>query len=383
MLWRYYPVYLSYFYQKHTEVLDFPYEEHRQRLFDDHFGWPADLSQYMNQQGIETEFVIANAETLQKKWAKEKGFKKFNEHSWEKAVALEQIRRFRPDVLWIPNPTEKVSFYLDGAEGYYKKLMFLLSHEIPKADILERAEYLIAPHPERILKHHPEQRNLVKVHAGFSPKVLNQLGAVKKEYDIVFLGSITPEHQRRAEILAYLIENGIELKVFGAIPDFGRNDMLKGGLKDLRKGKYKQGIKSLAKSFSGSTYKRNVETIKTVLKPSVFGMEYYRTLAEAHLGLNIHIDMAENQFSGNMRMFETTGVGTCLITEDVETNAEIFESGKEIMTFDSKEHLLDLLQGIDFESKQIQDIACAGQQRTLRGHSIDRMFDEIRDIIDK
>lgn len=382
MLWRYYPIYLSYFYQKYPEVLDLLFEEHRQRLFDDHFGWPADLSQHMNQQGIDTEFIIANAESLQKKWAKEQGFKNFNERNWEKAIALEQIRRFRPDVLWIPNPTEKASLYLDGAEGYYKKLMFWLGHdEIPKGDILQRADYLITPHPERILKHHPQVRNLVSVHAGFSPKILNQLGAVKKKYDIVFLGSITPEHQRRVEILSYLIKNGIDLKIFGTILGSGRKYMLKGGGKDLRKRRYKQGVKSLAKSFWGSTYMKNVATIKTVLKPAVFGMGYYRTIAQARVGLNTHGDVEENH--GNMRMFETTGVGTCLITEDVEANAEIFGSGKEIMTFNSKEHLLDLLQKVDFQSKQIQDIAYAGQQRTLRDHSIDRMFNDIRKILDE
>ena len=381
MLWSYYPIYLSYFYQKYPEVFDLPFKEHRQRFFDDHFGWPADLSQYMNQQGIDTEFIIANAEILQKKWAKEQGFKNFNERNWEKAIALEQIRRFRPDVLWIPNPSEKVRFYLDGAEGYYKKIMFWLGHEIPKADILERADYLITPNPERILKNYPQVRNLVKVHPGFSPKVLDRLRVVNKKYDVVFLGSITPEHQRRAGILSYLIENGIDLKVFGTILGTGRKYMLKGGVKDLRKGRYKQGIKSLAESFWGSTYMKNVATIRTALKPAVFGMGYYRTITQARVGLNIHIDMTENH--GNMRMFETTGVGTCLITEDVETNAEIFEPGKEIMTFNSKEHLLDLLQRIDFQSKQIQDVAYAGQQRTLRDHSIDRMFNEIRDIIDK
>jgi len=381
MLWDYYQIYLNYFYQKYPEVSGLSFEEHRQRIFDDHFGWPADLSLYMNQQGIETEFIIANAETLQKKWAKEQGFNSFNEHNWEKVIAHRQIRRFRPDILWKANPSDEFSSFLDDAEGYYKKIMFWLGHEVPRLDLLERADYLITPYPERIRKHYPQLKNLKSAHAGFSQTVLDHIGAVKKQYDIVFLGNITPEHQRRAEILAYLIQNGINLKVFGGMPGLGRKYMLKRGIGSLKSGEFGKGIKFLAKSFWGSSYKKNVETIKTVLKPAVFGMDYYRTLTQAHIGLNIHIDLAENQFSGNMRMFETTGVGTCLITEEVEANTEIFEPGKEIMTFNSKEHLLDLLQGIDFESQQIRDIAYAGQQRTLKEHSIKRMFENIRSVI--
>ena len=381
MLWDYYPIYLSYFYQKYPEVLDLPFEEHRQRISDDHFGWPTDLSQYMNQQGIETEFIIANAETLQKRWAKEQGFNSFNEDNWEKAIALEQIRRFRPDILWKTNPSDEFYSFLDDVNGCYRRLLLYLGHRIPTLDLLEKADYLITPHPRRILKRYPQLKNLASAHSGFSPTVLDQIGAVKKNYNIVFLGNITPEHQRRAEILAYLIENGIDLKVFGGMPGLGRKYMLNKGIEHFRRGKFERGIKFAAKAFWGSTYKKNVETIKTVLKPAVFGIEYYRTIAQARLGLNIHIDMAENQFSGNMRMFETTGVGTCLITEDVEANAEFFKPGKEILTFSSKEHLLDMLQKIDLESKQIQDIAYAGQQRTLKEHSVKQMFDELLAII--
>ena len=43
-------------------------------------------------------------------------------------------------------------------------------------------------------------------------------------------------------------------------------------------------------------------------------MDYYRKLAEAKIVLNVHIDSA-GDYSGNMRMFEATGVGTYLITD--------------------------------------------------------------------
>ena len=50
-------------------------------------------------------------------------------------------------------------------------------------------------------------------------------------------------------------------------------------------------------------------------------------------------------------------------------------------TYMTPEHLLDMLQKIDFESKQISDIARAGQCRTLKNHSIKRMFENIQSIM--
>lgn len=70
MLWKYYPQHLSYAYKKDYSVSDMSFKEHRDKIFDDHFGWPAEL----RQQGIETEFIIANAESLQEKWAEENNF---------------------------------------------------------------------------------------------------------------------------------------------------------------------------------------------------------------------------------------------------------------------------------------------------------------------
>ena len=78
MVWEYYQDYLDYFYEKNPKVINLSFLDHRQILFDDHYGWPADLSQYMTLKGIETEFVIANNFELQRAWAIENGFEFFS-----------------------------------------------------------------------------------------------------------------------------------------------------------------------------------------------------------------------------------------------------------------------------------------------------------------
>ena len=98
MLWKYYSAYLEYFYKKHPNVINLSFEEHRKELFNDHFGWPADLSRYMNQRGMLTEFIIVDDELLQKKWAIENGFSSYSKREWEKEIAMKQIKSFCPDI---------------------------------------------------------------------------------------------------------------------------------------------------------------------------------------------------------------------------------------------------------------------------------------------
>src|SRR5205814_3328492 len=46
----------------------------------------------------------------------------------------------------------------------------------------------------------------------------------------------------------------------------------------------------------------------------VWGVDMYQVLQRSRITLNSHIDMAGNE-AGNVRLFESTGVGTFLLTE--------------------------------------------------------------------
>jgi len=54
----------------------------------------------------------------------------------------------------------------------------------------------------------------------------------------------------------------------------------------------------------------------------------YKALSRAKIGFNIHADIASD-YAANMRMFEVTGVGSCLITDWKPNLHELFEDGEE------------------------------------------------------
>ena len=118
---------------------------------------------------------------------------------------------------------------------------------------------------------------------------------------MVFADSISSEHHRRAEILSYLIENGVDLKVYSKLPNIGFKSaerLLETQLKK-RFQKSIDWIKEYAVSFR---FPPSHKDLVKVCLPPVYGIDFYKCLASAKICLNIHIDLTTD-FSGNMRMY--------------------------------------------------------------------------------
>jgi spore maturation protein CgeB len=80
-------------------------------------------------------------------------------------------------------------------------------------------------------------------------------------------------------------------------------------------------------------------------------------------------------------MFEATGMGALLIKEGSKNIGELFEPGKEALTYSSID---DLLTKIDFALANpdvLHKIAKAGQQKTLRNHTFANRAIEIQDFL--
>jgi len=323
-------------------------------LYDDHFGWPAGLCRYMRTQAIQALLLVGNDERLQRKWAQENGFRSFNSLNWQKAITAEQIRRFRPDVLWISCP-------------------------IPPRLELSGFYALVSSHPNIVkdIRHHFEKVVITK--PGFDPSVLKALGPVQKRHGVSFLGSITPEHSRRAETLAYLLGKGVPLSLFGTLRGATFGEVLKEvAWQAVNQRSLAAVLRSLRRRTS---YRRDAGAISRVLRPSVFGTDMFRELAASQLTLNIHIDVAGGH-AGNIRLFEATGVGTCLLTEHADNIGELFEPGKELVTFRSREELLERLQWLLQHPQEAERIGRAGQARTLSSYTVERMFQDIRGLLE-
>jgi spore maturation protein CgeB len=115
-------------------------------------------------------------------------------------------------------------------------------------------------------------------------------------------------------------------------------------------------------------------------KDAQFGLDMYRLLKSSKIVLNNHGEIAGG-YAGNMRMFEATGVGSCLLTDNKDNLGDLFDVGCEIMVYDSPEDCAEKIQWLLEHEEERERIALAGQQKTLNFHTVQNRCRQIIDII--
>lgn len=104
------------------------------------------------------------------------------------------------------------------------------------------------------------------------------------------------------------------------------------------------------------------------LRGSAWGKRMYEVLAESQIVINRHGPIAQG-YSVNYRMFEATGMGALLLTEESKNIAELFEPNKEVLTYSGVDDLLAKLEFAMENPNTLREIAKAGQQKTLNAHT--------------
>jgi hypothetical protein len=161
-----------------------------------------------------------------------------------------------------------------------------------------------------------------------SPVEFYKINEAQKKYDVSFVGSFT---EYRKSFIDYLRQNSIDVKVFGD-------------------------------GWDGSHFIPHDEMIKV--------------LNQSKINLNIY-EKPNRETLVNDRIFEIAMTGNCLITERPKAIANFFIEDENIITFSSKEELLQkviyYLRHED-ERKRIEQNMC---EHALRNHSAETKLKEI------
>jgi spore maturation protein CgeB len=106
----------------------------------------------------------------------------------------------------------------------------------------------------------------------------------------------------------------------------------------------------------------------------------YRVLARSRIVVNRHGDIAEG-FANNMRLFEATGMGALLLTEEATNLGELFVPGQEVETYADADELVAKIRALLADEDRRAAIAAAGQRRTLDDHTYARRMVELDQIL--
>jgi spore maturation protein CgeB len=111
-----------------------------------------------------------------------------------------------------------------------------------------------------------------------------------------------------------------------------------------------------------------IPELREVLHPPVFGLKMFETLARSKVTFNKHIDASPFSAS-NMRMFEATGSGTCLMTDAKRNIRELFEPDYEVVTYETTGECIEKVRWLLDHPAEQKAIAQKGQERCLKEHT--------------
>lgn len=116
-------------------------------------------------------------------------------------------------------------------------------------------------------------------------------------------------------------------------------------------------------------------TENEILGPLYFGeawgKEMYKVLERSKVTVNRH-GVSPGGEAANMRLYEATGAGAALVTDRRKFIEEIFDSGIEVLLYDSPTDAAEKVQLLLDSDPFRRELALAGQQRTLTSHTIEQ-----------
>jgi hypothetical protein len=117
-----------------------------------------------------------------------------------------------------------------------------------------------------------------------------------------------------------------------------------------------------------------------LMHAGVYGLEYFRVLRDSNISLNIHANSSLTHAS-NIRLYEATGVGSCLLTDWKDNLADLYEPDTEVTVYRSLDEAIEKAEWLASHPRERESIAAAGMRRTLSSHTFSHRAEQIAEII--
>ena len=370
-----YPRYINWFYGRNPGLECQPYEEQLEKLHQDSFAKNS-WKHYLEPSGqFQVEDVILNVEPLQKRWAFENKVQ-YDESNWMEDIFVAQLRAHRPDVIFVNhhgillNTLPKLKargeapFYTIGFDG-------IAAHDqgmVLDVDLMLTCLQRTASFYEEM-----GRKAYVMPH-GFDPQILDRSrNVVAEPVDISFIGqaSILGAHRERAEWLAAVARRIPVDYWLGNLPS--NYSLIRNKLGAIKRGQNPE-LLGVPKVLS------DLRRLRGVNRGELYGLEMFSQMAASKISLNCHI-AAAGKHAANMRLFEATGMGSCLLTDWKDNMADLFEPDQEVVTFSSADEAVEKILWLLENEQARSDIALAGQKRTLATHNVKNDLIEFGDYL--
>jgi len=366
-----YPGYMKYFYRNEPDASNLPYKEHLSKIMADSFYWADFWKINLEKTGnFIVEETLPNNQFLQKQWAKEHCVS-YSEDNWFYEILDAQISEFKPDIFFT-NEFQIKSEYKSTIKKRHPSIKLVIGWDgILRNDIslFQGCDIVLSCVQDSVDYYNANGFKGYYFIFGFEPEILKRIIIREPLYDSTFVGSLYSwGHTQRLRLMADLSKN-VPFKIWASsFAPTDKKDYYLEQLSRIRRGKFRDML--------------DVSRIRKVNQGEAFGLKMYQILADSKITINSHIDFAGNK-AANIRLFEATGVGTCLLTDWKENLSDFFEIDKEIVAFKSIDECIEKVKYLLEHDSERQAIVKAGQERTLRDYNLEKRFSKFAEFLEK
>lgn len=324
------------------------------------FGISDRYAVHLAAQGWETMAVFGNDRFLQNCWAEERGLQS-NSSSWWLDILCEQIREFQAEAVML---LDLYRFDREAREEIRRRCPSLRwvvgwrAAPVQEGEDFRDLDLFLSSLKSLVVAMREQGIASERLGAGFDESLWDRLSDTPRDLPFTFCGSIGKAegmHSRRRHLIEEVFAR-TPLQIWSESSQDLRPLCAPGWLRQWRERKR--------------------------LQPAVFGMDMYRILGRSRITLNVHIDMAGGE-AVNMRLYEATGMGACLLTDNPDTIGEFFEPDEEVVTYRDTAELVDKVKYLMGHPGEAEAIAARGRRRTERAHTLALRSRELRGILEK
>ena len=345
------------------------YAEQKAHLLQNRFVYFNQFSTHMRELGYDADDLVFNVKPLQSTWAREHNHD-FEDANWAYDILLKQIEVIGPDILYLQGSAPLPHYVRRHIKRFCPsvKLVVMFLGSLEPAHVLRDVDLILAGTPSLQQWYASFGIPTHLLYHAFDQSILEHIHPKPGLHDLTYVGSngvgYGAAHYRRYWTLRNLAEKTpikMWLSELSQIRD------------RIRQYPYPPGFEPM-QSFDDLYPGR--------FNPSVFGSAMYQILADSKISINIHTDVVVNEV-GNMRMFEITGAGACMLIDHGANLPELFEPDKEVVVYKDAHDCIEKISWLMEHDQTCIDIARAGQARTLKEHNLKNQCERIHDIIRK
>jgi hypothetical protein len=362
----YYQTFLNKYYHEFPEVKKIPFNEYRRHLMAQRMGTSDAYSYHLKKLGYEAEEIVANDDVLQMKWAEENGMrisgfpfssvptlmykaaKKILSYNWRYKILLSQIKSIKPDILFIQESNILSDSFIKEIKPLVRLVVGQLASPVPPARTYRFYDLILTSFPHYVNRFCDSGIPAEYFALAFDDRILKEIGS--------------PPFEKNDTIALSFVGGISKLHLYG-------NTILENIAAELPIVFYGWGKEHLDRNSA----------IRKNHRGEVWGIRMYRILANSLITINRHGEISES-YANNMRLYEATGMGTCLVTDWKSNLGELFDTEKEVVTYKSADECLEKISWLLNHPAERKDIASRGQARTFRDHTYKQRMEQLHHI---